>query len=567
MRDAPTPPNPGTMPRTQPSPAMPDARRRRDSTRLAMVCGFALAASMALPATAYALAPTGLSVPSASARPAELSQARPLTLSAALPAVRAAGGRPGAVLRVADEVTKFYVVKTPAENGGEPDILFNIAARTLGDGNRFDEILVLNTGRVLPNGEIFASPDQTTPGFALLLPADAEGPDVQFGVLPEEPVAGDTAGAPAQNPSAAPSPAQSTPATAVNNSRSANPFASIGDRVSLPVLIGGVGGVAGLTVMIVARRPLGRAARRTGSGIARGARVLRPRLPRGMALALRRRRRGVLARRLAADSRTPVMVRQALRELVRADQPGAGGPVRVYSVQAEPAKLLASVSGAAEAPSPWTAVAPTSWERAGLPTVIEADSPDDAPDLPLLARVGINDRGAQVMVDLGQINGSLSVRGDLGVAQDTVAMLVRGLLELPRQGTVVVAVDPNATVLPGVHGLVRVPSVAEVKGRAPAEVLSAAEELGVGLVRGAGRTGEATGLIMLLQPSTGDEARALAELATPDGGGWIVLTVGDVPGAHWRWYAEPDGTVDLGVLGLRVTVPTQALAGIGSGRV
>lgn len=63
---------------------MPDARRRRDATRLAMVCGFALAASMALPATAYALSPTGLSVPSASARPTELSQARPLTLSAAL---------------------------------------------------------------------------------------------------------------------------------------------------------------------------------------------------------------------------------------------------------------------------------------------------------------------------------------------------------------------------------------------------------------------------------------------------------------------------------------------------
>ncbi|MFF8618790.1 hypothetical protein [Streptomyces sp. NPDC015350] len=63
-------------------------------------------------------------------------------------------------------------------------------------------------------------------------------------------------------------------------------------------------------MVIVARRPIGRALRATGSWIARAARVLRPRLPRRLALALRRRRRGALARRLAAarggSRRTPV---------------------------------------------------------------------------------------------------------------------------------------------------------------------------------------------------------------------------------------------------------------------
>lgn len=106
-----------------------------------------------------------------------------------------------------------------------------------------------------------------------------------------------------------------------------------------------------------------------------------------------------------------------------------------------------------------------------------------------------------------------------------------------------------------------------MKGRAPEEVLNCAEELGVGLVRGAARTGEVTGFVVLLDPPTADEARALADLSAPDAGGWIVLTVGDVPGAHWRWYAESDGTVDLGVLGLQVIVPTQTLAGAGTGRV
>ncbi|NUS85076.1 MAG: hypothetical protein HOY75_20655, partial [Streptomyces sp.] len=294
---------------------------------------------------------------------------------------------------------------------------------------------------------------------------------------------------------------------------------------------------------------------------------LRPRLPRGLALALRRRRRGALARRLAADTRTPVAVRQALRELVPVEESETARPVRVYSVLAEPTKLLASVSGADRAPAPWTAVAPTRWERAGLPSVIEGDPMDQTLALPHLARVGVSERGAQVMVDLGQINGALSVCGDLGVAQDTVAALVRGLLELPRQTTVVVAVDASARVLPGLHGLIRVRSVADVKGRAPDEMRGAAEEWGVGLVRGAARTGEITGFIVLPEPLTADEARTLAELSAPEGGGWIVLAVGDVPGAHWRWYAESDGSVDLGVLGHQVVVPTQTLAGADTGRV
>ncbi|WP_405868585.1 hypothetical protein [Streptomyces sp. NBC_00005] len=478
------------------------------------------------------------------------------------PAHAAVPQQAGSQVLLAADVTKFYVVKDPKDNGGKPDTLFDIAQRTLGDGNRFEEILVLNSGRVLPDGSVFVSPDQLTPGFALALPEDATGAGVQVGVLPQAKTTTGS-GQTAATPSAAPT------ATATKASGAASgPFAAVGNKVPLPALVGGIAGVTALTVVIVARRPLGRAARATGSGVARAGRVLRPRLPRGMALALRRRRRGALARRLAADTRTPVVVRQALREIVPANTSETARSVRVYSVLAEPTKLLASVSGTDRAPAPWTAVAPTRWERTGLPSVIEGDpSADLGLALPHLARVGVSERDAQVMVDLGQINGALSVTGDLTVAQDTVAALVRGLLELPRQRTVVVSVDPSASALPGLNGLVRVRSVSEVKGRAPEEVLNCAEELGVGLVRGAARTGEVTGFVVLLDPPTADEARALADLSAPDAGGWIVLTVGDVPGAHWRWYAESDGTVDLGVLGLQVIVPTQTLAGAGTGRV
>ncbi|MFI8370016.1 hypothetical protein [Streptomyces sp. NPDC085466] len=541
---------------------------RRAMTRVTAVCGLAAVTALALPAPAQAQAQAqSQSQSQARAReavrpPASVAAVGSFTAvgsvtAGSFAAVGSVRNRLPQALR-AEELTKYYVLKSPRDNGGRRESLFEIARLTLGDGNRFEEILVLNSGRPLPDGTAFVSPEQLVPAFALILPEDAKGPGVEFGVLPEI--------ADAASP---PSGQNASPAVRAAAGRGAGPLGVFGGRIELPWLIGGIGGFALLTVAIVARRRIARAARAACSGIARVARVLRPRLPRGLALALRRRRRAALARRLAADTRTPVVVRHALRELIPTDTEGtAERPLRVYSVLAEPTKLLASVSGALKPPAPWSALDAHRWERVGLPSAVEADpTAGPAPALPHLARIGVSDRGAQAMVDLGQINGALSISGDLTVAQDAVAALVRGLLELPRQSTVVVSVDPSASALPGLNGLVRVRTVAEVRGKVPEEVLNTAEELGVGLVRGAARSGEVTGFIVLQDAPTAEEARTLADLSTPTGGGWIVLTVGDVPGAHWRWYAEGDGTVDLGVLGLRVIVPTQTPAGAGTGRV
>ncbi|WP_406401480.1 hypothetical protein [Streptomyces uncialis] len=552
------------------------------------------------------------------------------------PGVRAAGvGRisaraPGALPAV-DELSKFYVVKAPEDNGGRAETLVGIAARTLGDGDRVQEILVLNTGRVLPDGEVFAGAEQVVPGFALRLPVDAEGPGVRFGVLPDGPGA--------TGPDAGRADAAPHVQVAVEG-RSAGPSTSGGDPVPFPVLVGGTAGVAALALAVLVRRnpapvPVsvprgagasgavlvgsgaawavgsagavgvgrgrasgtggawgpggargpgagtGRAVRASGTGmsrVARGpgkgaagatrgpaenvagmARVSRPRLPRSMALAVVRRRRGALARQLAADIRTPVVVRHALEELMTAGTPDA--PVRVHTVLAEGDRLRACVSGppTGTAPEPWTVVDTTHWQRDGLPPALGPAPPDPVLPLPHLARLGVDGRGAQVMVGLGQLDGALSVRGDLRVARDTVAALALGLLEPPWQNTVVVIVGPPAGVLPGQHGLVRIPSVGDVRDRAPAEVFATAEDLGIGPVLGSARSGGVTGFLLMLQPPGPEEARALTELAAPHGG-WTVLSVGDVPGAHWRWYAEPGGTVDLGVLGLRVTVPAHCPA-------
>ncbi|MFJ5215176.1 hypothetical protein ACIP98_10705 [Streptomyces sp. NPDC088354] len=471
----------------------------------------------------------------------------PARTASAVPARAATAIAVAAVTADAADDVRYYVVTSPEQNGGQQETLLAIAERTLGDGDRFSEILALNTGRVLPGGSTFTRPEQLVPGFALRLPDDANGEGVRVGPLPE---------ATAAVPIAAASPDPAATGTAAS-----------GRRVPIgPLVVGGIG-LALLTVLVIARRTLGRIARRTGTALRAAARLLRPRLPRAAQRALRRRRRAALGRSLVADTRTLPVVRHTLRELLAAPGPvtgPAGASTRVYSVLALPTKMLAAVSaGGAPAPARWTALDATRWERTGVPTSVENDAQSGGLPLPLLARAGVTGRGhAQFLVDLGQLNGTLSILGDLRVARDTLAALVRSLLDTARQDSAavtVVAVDPARTVLPDLHaqhGLLRVPGLQDVSGGSRSPLAVPAPEVGAGLIRSATRTGPVTGVLVLAQPPTGNDLPALARLSSRDGG-WIVLAAGDVPGAHWRWYAEEDGTVDTGILGHKVFVPVQ----------
>src|SRR6266536_1490079 len=78
-------------------------------------------------------------------------------------------------------VVKYYVVKPPV--GGQREYLYDIALRTLGNGNRYPEIFGLNAGRVQPDGGRLTDPTQLQAGWVLVLPDDARGPDVRTGVL------------------------------------------------------------------------------------------------------------------------------------------------------------------------------------------------------------------------------------------------------------------------------------------------------------------------------------------------------------------------------------------------
>jgi hypothetical protein len=85
----------------------------------------------------------------------------------------------------AGQVVKFYVVKAAAENG-KREFLFEIAEKTLGDGDRAPEIFALTKGRLQPDGGRLTDPAAIRPGWALILPDDAKGPGVQTGAVPGE---------------------------------------------------------------------------------------------------------------------------------------------------------------------------------------------------------------------------------------------------------------------------------------------------------------------------------------------------------------------------------------------
>jgi hypothetical protein len=77
---------------------------------------------------------------------------------------------------------KYYIVQPPQD--GKKEFLFEIAAKTLGDGSLAPEIFKLNKGRLQPGGGRLESENLVLPGWILVLPASAHGAGVHDGPLP-----------------------------------------------------------------------------------------------------------------------------------------------------------------------------------------------------------------------------------------------------------------------------------------------------------------------------------------------------------------------------------------------
>ncbi|MCA2211833.1 S8 family serine peptidase [Jidongwangia harbinensis] len=84
----------------------------------------------------------------------------------------------------AEEYVKYYTVTSGY--AGKPENLTEIATRFLGSGARSVEVYNLNTGRKQPDNKVLTDPGRLRPGWMLVMPWDAVGGGIQYGVLPDK---------------------------------------------------------------------------------------------------------------------------------------------------------------------------------------------------------------------------------------------------------------------------------------------------------------------------------------------------------------------------------------------
>ncbi|MEV4548767.1 LysM peptidoglycan-binding domain-containing protein [Nonomuraea wenchangensis] len=416
-------------------------------------------------------------------------------------------------------LVKVYVVKTPEENGGTPDSLANIAARTLGDANRSGEIFELNRGRAQQDGSSLQDPAQLQPGWILRLPPEAGGPDVR---LARETV---DAGTRAPTDGAASAPPAGEPATPT------------GDAIVLPLpavlAVFGALLLGLLTVGIMARRRMRRAF------------AWAPRLIRRLGEPIRRARRLAfrksLAQAFAADGESLRLAYRVVTEL--------SGPKgrAVHAVSIDDTGVTAWVATQDDPPAPWQDLGESRWRLPAdaLARPVRAVTPAQGVPTPFLVRVGVDDQGGKVFVDLSRLDGVLSVAGDPDVAKDVVEGL---LAEVARAGSGIPAAvlsRPEVEVaLPQGMPRIQVPRAAE-----------AVADPQAGTLRAAARRRFVRALLVVPEPPSAGEAAELAALCD-ETTGRIGLVRGDADGAHWRWRATRDGSVQIPPLRLTVSAPT-----------
>ncbi|WP_285687705.1 hypothetical protein [Actinoplanes sp. NBRC 103695] len=407
---------------------------------------------------------------------------------------------------------KWYKVQ-PAYNG-QPEFLYEIAERFLGDGDRHAEIFELNKGRVQADGKTVSDPAVIEPGWILVLPDDAEGDGVETGPIPSAPAA----------PPAANDPAFTAPAT---SPAAAAPAADKGFPVLLVGLI-----VLGVLIVTAA------------------------------VFFLLRRRRSAPSATAAATATSPSRsfdtaaawtIDRALRVLVTTAAT-AGRPVpAIYGVSLDESRIVLRLAAPDGDPvEPWEATDNgRNWVAAlrdlqALPAAGEVPSP--CPRLVTLGTAG----GTRELIDLGQSTGVISVGGDNPASRDVVGAWAEELISSPWSDRVQVVTGDVRTRVGG-DRLTAVGGIRDALAAAEGEQTDNAYAL-----RGVHRPGDAGALGVLIlgsAPGTRDMERVQALVNRPDAA-WVVIVLGQTRQDRWRFTAHPDGRLDTGALG--ITVYTRA---------
>jgi len=281
---------------------------------------------------------------------------------------------------------------------GRDESFAAVAGRTVGDTERGDEIFALNRGRTQADGSVVeALGAPASPGWVLVLPADATGEEVQ------------------QAQTVRFKPYWTWPLVL-----------SLAGAVVLGVI----------TVLVVARRVV-------TDGGGRLWRALR-----GLPGAVRERARARAARvrvRRAMDTGlgAPEVAAAAV------DEVAAGSDGGVHAVVHDAAgDLHVRVSPVGGPPAGWRSSGDGVWSRSGTPPALGAAGGTSLP-----VRVGAAPDGGVVLVDLARVQGVVAVVGDAAVARDLVAQMVRDAVGL-RPGLVVTTLSADGrgpAVPPGVE--------------------------------------------------------------------------------------------------------------------
>ncbi|WP_306215352.1 hypothetical protein [Actinoplanes sp. RD1] len=435
----------------------------------------------------------------------------------AAPAVSAASAAPVSSLGVAAqrrEDVKYYRVRS--SYNGEPEFLYEIAERFLGDGDRNPELFELNKGRVQPDGRVLEKPEEIEPGWILILPEDAQGEGIEVGPLPSAP-ATEAASAPAPAPSQAAAPAgeKSSPA------------------LLIVLIVAGVLVLAGLAIvawlLLRRRRP-------AAPGAA-------PRVP-------KQRGRPVAAAPPSRifDTAAAWTVDRALRVLVTGAG-AAGRPVpAVYGVSLDETRIVLRLAAPDDSPtSPWEAVENGRVWQAPLRDLQALPAGDVGSPCPRLVTLGVAG-GVRELVDLGQATGIISLQGDGAAARALIASWAEELTTSPwAEGVRVVAGD----VRPHLAGGPRLTSLGGVR-----EAITEAEggdgDHTVALGGGPAGLPASIGVLILGSAPGGHDLERVQQLAGRADAVWVVIVLGQTRYDRWRFAIAADGRLDTGALGITV---------------
>ncbi|MGW4464941.1 hypothetical protein [Micromonospora sp. NPDC004704] len=404
--------------------------------------------------------------------------------------------------RAAEPVVPYWVV--PGESGTVSDLtLPGVADRLLGDSRRWPEILELNQGRSQPDGLTLTDPAELRAGWVLVLPENASSGEIRIG----------------------PPPGTGQPAADLPDTLPPAPLATgPGDTDQLRIL-----GLSPTSAIL------------TALGVLALAGALVAAVP-----ALRRRGNRPAAPAPVATGYRAVLDR-ALRQLAtRPPQP------RVYAAVVGPDRVSLRLAPAVpEAPSPWQPREQGSvWEAPNW-QLDDGSAPGGPTGLPLLATVGTIG-GELTVVNLGRAPGVVALTGDPAISMAVLGAFLDEIGSDPAAASVLITVlgpEPGTRlpagrlrIAPDPDGITDLLAAGRVGSRPD----------GSGPVPPPALHGQ---LVVVTAPIGSVAVERLGAMATLSDDTAAVLVVGDVPNAAWRFEAGADGSLDVGVLGLRLDPP------------